>query len=155
MAFGTGTGFAASKPIVSTGGQFELSLEKVGCFPSDTGSGTSAGLYNLYGEGQPAFVALSGNAINVYSAGGGVGVNPAGLLTRIDNGYGASTTITYRSAKEDTSTNHLVPSPEVVVTAVTQDNQGQSLSPTLYAYGNASQYFDSALDRGSRVIGAR
>ena len=149
VRFGTGVGFAAAKPIVSTGGRFELSLEKVGCFPDNTSSGTTAGLWDFYGEGQPAFVALSGNAINVYSlSGGGVTAGPAGLLTRIDNGYGASTTITYRSAKEDASTNHLVPSPEVVVTSVTtQESVGQSLSPTLYAYGNASQYFDSALDR--------
>ena len=96
---------------------FELSLEKVGCFSSDTSAGTAAGLYNFYGEGQPAYVELSDNGLNIYSLSSVAGVQPvsAGLLTRIDNGYGASTTISYRSAKEDVNTNHLVPSPEVVV----------------------------------------
>ena len=58
------------------------------------------------------------NGLNIYSLSSVAGVQPvsAGLLTRIDNGYGASTFITYRSAKEDVNTNHLVPSPEVVVT---------------------------------------
>ena len=33
VAFGTGVGFAAPKPILSQAARFELSLEKVGCFP--------------------------------------------------------------------------------------------------------------------------
>ena len=104
-------------------------------------------------RGSPAYVELSDNGLNIYSLSSAAGVQPvsAGLLTRIDNGYGASTTISYRSAKEDASTDHLLPSPEVVVTAVTtRDVLGvfdQSLSPTFYAYGDANQYFDSALDR--------
>ena len=143
---GTGAGFAAAKPIVTSSNHFELSLEKVGCFPDNTTAGTAAGLYDLYGEGQPAYVELSGNAFNIHT----FDAASAGLLTRIDNGYGASTSIAYRSAKEDVNSNHLVPFPETVVTAVTTQidfGSGQSPLPTLYAYGNASQYFDSANDR--------
>ena len=161
VALGTGVGFAAPKTIASEGAPFELSLEHVGCFHDNTTSGTVAGLYDFYGEGQPAFVELHSNALNIYRLNtslmtGNVAANPptSGLLTRIANGYGASTDITYRSAKEDLNTNHLLPSPEVVVTSVTtQDVRdvfgvlGQSLSPTLYAYGGANQYFNSALDR--------
>ena len=70
-----------------------------------------------------ANISTSSGELAIYSlhtsvdGGGNVVVNPptSGLLTKIDNGYGASTTIAYRSAKEDVNTNHLVPSPEVVV----------------------------------------
>ena len=156
-ALGTGVGFAAPKTIESEGSGFELSLERVGCFPDNTTSGTVAGLYDFYGEGQSTLVTNANNGLNIFRLntsvvfGLGVVSNPptSGLLTQVANGYGASTTITYRSAKEDTLTNHLLPRPELVVTAIaTQDDRTKDqLSPVLYAYGEASQHFDAAYDR--------
>src|SRR5262249_55163126 len=55
----------------------------------------------------------------------------------------------YRSAKEDASTRHFLPYPEVVVAsvAVTDASGTPFASPTLYAYGGAEQIFDAAADR--------
>jgi len=48
-----------------------------------------------------------------------VGGKPgAGRLVQVENGYGARTTITYRSAKEDATMLHQVPFPEIVVSEV-------------------------------------
>jgi hypothetical protein len=79
VAFGTGVGFAASKPIHTQATRFELSLEKVGCF-SDTSAGTAAGLYNFYGEGQPAYVELSDHGHDIYSLKPAAGVAGRGGL---------------------------------------------------------------------------
>ena len=83
-----------------------------------------------------------------------------GRLVKIANGYGAVTTIGYRSAKEDFITDaHQVPFPEIVVTAVgTTDEFGSSLeAPTLYAYGHAELHFDPRYDAfifpGYRLLG--
>ena len=35
------------------GSQFELSLEKVGCYSDNASAGTAGGLYDFYGEGSP------------------------------------------------------------------------------------------------------
>ena len=61
-------------------------------------------------------------------AGGAVpGTPEAGRLVQVDNGYGAKTIIGYRSAKEDGTTLHQVPFPEIVVTSVeTTGTQGSA-----------------------------
>src|SRR5262249_18412214 len=61
----------------------------------------------------------------------------------------ARTTIKYRSAKEDGTTLHQVPFPEIVVTSVETTGTrgfGGDLSAIRYAYGGAELIFDSAID---------
>ena len=164
VAFGTGVGFAAPKTIddlsaASGEHEFELSLEKVGCFGDNTSAGTSSGLYDIDGDGipeavhlgrvLPALIVLKLNT-TLDDLGNTVSNPPtSGRLIKIDNGYGAFTNIQYRSAKEDASTSHSVPYPEIVVSSVsTTDASGNLLAqPTLYAYGGAFQFFDAAADR--------
>ena len=70
----------------------------------------------------------------------------AGRLVRVDNGYGAQTVITYQSAKEDATTLHLVPFPEIVVSQTQTSGAlglGGTLTSTRYAYGGAQLYYDS------------
>jgi len=68
----------------------------------------------------------------------------AGLITAIENGHGARTEISYRSAKDDGTTQHQVPYPEIVVgsTRTIQQSTGQA-AETLYAYGGMRLEFDS------------
>jgi hypothetical protein len=70
-------------------------------------------------------------------------------LIAIDNGYGAISRIDYRSAKENGTSLHNVPYPEIVVTAEgVTDGVGKLRSAvTTYAYGGAELIFDSAEDR--------
>jgi RHS repeat-associated protein len=164
VAIGTGTGFAPAKPVVSPVG-LELSLELVGCYAEfafgdfNVGAGTPRGLYDIDGDGRPEVLVLNNGSLDVYQLNaqpdpqhpfdGNVPSSPTeGRLVTVDNGYGAITRIGYRSAKEDTSTAHLVPFPEVVVTSVeTIDTAGSPLlAPTQYAYGGARLIFDPAVD---------
>ena len=146
---GTGTGFAAPIDIDVPGGGFFLSSETESC--DGKASSTSGGLYDIDGDGKAEIVVLSGPGLDVFQlAGGSVPRTPeAGRLVQVDNGFGAKTSIGYRSAKEDGSTLHQVPFPEVVVTSVETAGAlglGGSLSVTRYAYGGAELMFDSALD---------
>jgi RHS repeat-associated protein len=60
----------------------------------------------------------------------------AGLLTAIENGHGERTEITYASAKDDNTTLHQTPAPEIVVGKVKTVRSGQAVTETTYAYGN-------------------
>jgi len=156
VAYGTGVGFAAPVVVDSTNGAIglELSVESVDCHGrAGLGSiaATTRGLFDLNGDGQPEVVVY-----NAQTPAGGASLDvyknvelAAGRLVQIDNGYGASTKIQYHSAKEDASTLHLLPHPEIVVSLVTTtDVSGNLLAePTQYAYGGAVQVFDSAYDR--------
>ncbi len=145
---GTGAGFASG---IDIRGAFEISHEKENC--SGAVSKTIGGLVDIDGDGKPETLvaAGTGNALNVWKLAGGdtLGAANGGLLTEVSNGYGAKTLITYRSAKEDATTQHQVPSPEIVVSAIETKGTmllGGSLARTRYAYGNTSLYFDSTLD---------
>jgi hypothetical protein len=147
---GTGTGFAPPINIEVPGWEFVFSGQTESC--DGQFSRTWGGLYDVDGDGKPEVVFHNNNGfLDVYQlAGGSVPRTPeAGRLVQVDNGYGAKTTIGYRSAKEDGTTSHQVPFPEIVVTSVeTTGTQGLggTLSATRYAYGGAELIFDSALD---------
>jgi RHS repeat-associated protein len=164
---GTGAGYAGPVTIVSP--QFELSLERSACGGSGDESHVSAtptGLYDIDGDGQPELVNLifprerqSGHwdifQLKAPAAQLDVGkvasVPAAGRLTKIDNGYGASTRVGYKSAKEDTQGAHNLPYPEIVVSAVATTDSSDTtinrlLSSTRYSYGGASLIFDSVAD---------
>ncbi|RKH73676.1 RHS repeat domain-containing protein [Corallococcus aberystwythensis] len=148
VAVGTGTGFTAPVPIETTGINFLMSNARERC--DGTRSGTFEGLYDLDGDGRAEIVKLNGTNLDVYPLVGGSlpGKPEAGRIVTVDNGYGALTTVGYRSAKEDTLTKHQVPFPEIVVTSVeTTGTQGLggTLSATRYAYGGAELVYDSAL----------
>ena len=57
--------------LSSTGRCSSSRSKKSVAFPTTRALAPAAGLYDFYGEGQPAFVALSGNALNIYSPSAG------------------------------------------------------------------------------------
>lgn len=148
---GTGAGFSTT-PIDIEGG-FEISRVDETCNGSQ--SRTAAGLYDIDGDGKPERVDLeltpNGWVLDAYHLGGGtaVGRPESGRLVQVDNGYGALTTIEYRSAKDDSSTRHQVPFPEIVVSSIeTTGTQGLGgrTAATQYAYGDIELFYDSTLD---------
>jgi RHS repeat-associated protein len=148
VAIGNGTGFLPPSPV---NGSFAISEETEDC--AGAHSRTTRGLYDIDGDGKPDFVTVTvgSHAMSVSRLVGGDGLPApgAGRLVQINNAYGAATKITYRSAKEDATTLHQVPFPEIVVASVeTVGSQGfgGDLSATLYAYGGADLVFDPALD---------
>ena len=146
---GTGAGFAATPILIE--GAFSISTVEERC--DGTLSNTQSGLYDVNGDGKADVVGLhpAGLGLAVYQlAGGSQPGNPeAGRIISVDNGYGATTSIRYGSAKEDASTRHQVPFPEIVV-ASTQTTGAKSLGGTLasihYAYGDIELFYDSKLD---------
>jgi hypothetical protein len=145
---GTGADFAA--PVAIEGG-FEISHGDNYCygFTADT----RRGLYDVDGDGIPERLTVSADFTSLHvwklAGGSGAGVPEAGRLVEINNGYGARTTINYRSAKEDASTVHQVPSPEIVVTAIETTGTkglGGTLARTDYSYGSIEVFYDSMLD---------
>src|SRR6185436_18518131 len=82
------------------------------------------------------------------SSDGAPGAPGAGRLVAVDNGFGATTSITYRSIKADAGV-HQVPSSEIVVDSVTTNgghDLGGTVSTVRYAYGGAELLFDPAYD---------
>ena len=149
VQFGTGTGFAPAAALQIPNLFIRMSIGTEQCDGSL--ASTTGGLYDMDGDGRPEMVLINidGTGLDVYQLSGGTrpGVPEAGRLIQIDNGYGASTQITYRSAKEDATTAHQVPFSEIVVeSAHTVSTKGQLLAPTRYSYGDASLIFDSAAD---------
>ena len=148
IAVGTGAGFAPPVPIaMPMGAQFSFSSEGENC--GGTSSRTGSGIFDVDGDGLPDVVYVDHGSLDVFQLAGGVAARDAeaGRLRVIDNGYGAVTTIGYRSAKEDGSTHHQVPSPEMVVSSV----ETTKLAKTLYAYGGADMYYDSARARFAMI----
>lgn len=163
---GTGTGFAPQVPVNSPVG-LELSLERTTCprkdviLPGDAITRTPTGLYDIDGDGQPEVVTMNSHTahLDVYqlrtpvplawSGNISPSVPSAGRLIAIDNGYGAINRIDYQSAKEDGTTRHNVPHPEIVVTtvAVTDSTDKLQSAVTTYAYGGGELIFDSVQDR--------
>jgi RHS repeat-associated protein len=147
---GTGAGFAAPIGVV---GEFEISRADESCYSSF--SDTVGGLFDIDGDGRPERINLvltaGGWALDVFqlAGGSGPGIPEAGRLVSIDNGYGAVTSIKYRSAKQDLYTMHQVPSAEIVVSSVVTTGTrglGGTLETTRYAYGKNDLFYDSTLD---------
>ena len=120
VAFGTGVGFT-DPVMIPPLDPFELSFEQVDCRARAEGTSvalTTRGLYDIDGDGVPEVVALDfpHTALSIFKHRDNIS-EPlvAGRLIAIDNGYGARTRITYRSAKQDATTDHHLPFPEVVV----------------------------------------
>jgi RHS repeat-associated protein len=151
---GTGVRFAPSIRIVSSpDARFVFSHQTETCDGSV--SNTDAGLFDIDGDGRPEVIGLvalgngRGYVVSQLAGGSAPGIPEAGRLTAIDNGHGATTSITYRSAKEDLYSPHQVPFAEIVVSSVETTgarNLGGTLLGARYAYGYAEQVFDSALD---------
>jgi RHS repeat-associated protein len=145
VSIGTGRGF---RTPIAAGGPASLTVENCG----GDYSRTISGLYDLDGDGTPEYVEVVPNSPHLevrHLVGSGQGRLGAGRLISIKNGFGATTTITYRSAKEDSTTLHQVPFPEIVVTSVETTGTaglGGSLSAVRYAYGDAQMFFDPMLD---------
>ena len=145
---GTGTGFNTTpNPIQVQGAAFGLSETVESCDGSV--SYTSGGLFDMDGDGKPEVLWRSGNNVTVSRLVGNStpGTPEAGRLVSINNGYGATTGITYRSAKEDPKMWHQVPFPEIVATDIeTFTAGGRLLSGARYAYGGATMMYDQELD---------
>ncbi|NVJ19648.1 hypothetical protein HUW62_00135 [Myxococcus sp. AM011] len=150
VAIGTGAGFALPAVTIEVEGSgFTLSSVTDQC--DGLKSFTTSGLYDINGDGKPDVVRLNGSSLDVYELYGPSrrpGKPEAGRIVQVDNGHGAITGVSYRSAKQDGTTKHQVPFPEIVVTSVGTGGTlglGGDLSPTLYAYGGAELMYDSAL----------
>ncbi len=147
LRIGTGTGFAPPIRISGVNG-FDLSSTQNAC--DLTSSRTLTGAYDVDGDGRPEQVRIVGSSLALFQLVGRKGDAPdprglsAGLITAIENGHGGRTEITYRSAKDDGTTLHHVPYPELVVSGVrsVQRSTGQS-AETLYAYGDTRTEYDS------------
>ena len=143
---GTGFGFAAT-PLHGNIGL--LSRQQEAC--DGTSSTTHSGMFDVDGDGRPDIIGLKYDGtygVSSLTDGTEPGIPSAGQLVAIDNGYGATTEITYRSAKRDSTTAHDVPFPEIVVASVRTRRATQtpadSLAPTMYAYGNPELVYDNA-----------
>ena len=149
VSIGTGTGFAEPIDIDVSGGSFSFSSQTERC--DGKLSSTKSGLYDVDGDGRPEVVRVNGTNLDVFQLSGGTlpGTPESGRLVKVENGFGARTVITYRSAKEDGITAHQVPFPEIVVTSVETIGTkgfGGTLAATRYAYGNTELMFDTVLD---------
>lgn len=142
-----GTGVSFAPAVAIEGAPQSFSLQQETC-DGDV-SNTTRGLFDIDGDGKPEMLVLEGQSIVVYQlAAGAQPRSPeAGRLTAIDNGYGAKTNISYVSAKEDDSSAHQIPSPEIVVTAVRTTRPADILAESRFAYGGAEMFFDSLRDR--------
>ena len=80
----------------------------------------AGGLFDIDGDGKPEMVQLKRRQPRRLSARRQqLAARPRGRPSHaVDNGYGAITSITYRSAKEDPHTSHQVPFPEIVVSQI-------------------------------------
>lgn len=152
VSIGNGVGFTAPVGIESAV-TFVLSHQTESC--DGEVSNTDGGLYDIDGDGLPEIIGLvsagGGGAYAVSQLAGSSSprAHDAGRLVRIDNGHGASTRITYQSAKDDRYSSHPVPFPEIVVGAVEivgERGLGGSLAGVRYAYGHPERFFDSARD---------
>jgi RHS repeat-associated protein len=154
---GTGVGFGPAVPISVQGGAFQISKVEEWC--DDSGDSiTVLGLFDVNGDGRLDLV-QAGNSdftpssqLTVWQldgATGGTGALDRGQIISISNGYGATRTLTWGSAKTDTTTQHQVPFPEIVLqkesTTLTQ-SLGVAPAPTYQAYGDIRLQFDGVLD---------
>ncbi len=144
VSIGTGVSFA---PAISIdGAPHGFSLQEETC--DGKVSNTTRGLFDIDGDGKPEMLVLDNEVVAVYqlSAGTQLRTPDAGRLIKVDNGYGAKTQIIYISAKEDISSGHAIPSPEIVVTSLKTSGAQGSLGELRFAYGGAELVFDSSRD---------
>jgi YD repeat-containing protein len=148
VRIGTGTGFLDPLPIISP--FFTLSSQQENC--GGTRSTTIAGLFDVDGDGKVDVLAPDGS-VYMLADSASFGAASAGRLVQIDNGFGAATSISYRSAKLLAPSGalndlHQIPFPEVVVSAMqTMSTQGATLGArTVYAYSGAQLVFDPTQD---------
>lgn len=111
-----------------------------------------ATLTDMDGDGLPERVWIHGDTLLMASLLGGGGQSPlaAGRLVAVTNGHGARTTISYANAKNDATTAHAVPVPEIVVSAVNvsvDDLSAPDNRTTYYAYGDARYGYDGMAAR--------
>jgi RHS repeat-associated protein len=153
VRLGTGSSFG---PVLTlqTGDSLHpmlLSYEPPGCpgFFEIADAHTTIGMYDLDGDGKAEMLDSNGTvwALNDGSQ-ADWGRPGAGRLVAIDNGHGALTKITYRSAKEDLIGAHQVPFPEIVAAKVetvkTSDQDSTPLTTeTDYAFSSPDMIFDS------------
>ncbi len=147
---GTGVGFTDAVPVDlgSPDTFIHLSNERENC--AGTTSQTTSGVYDVDGDGVADVISIGSSTMRISKLAGGAdsGAAGAGRLTRIENGYGARTTVSYGSAKDQGPTQ--IPFPEIVVVAVETagaQGLGGDLAKVRYAYGAAKQFFDFAADR--------
>ena len=143
---GTGAGFAETPTVIE--GPFAFSSVTERC--DGTTSSTFAGLYDVNGDGKPDVVTLNAGSLVVSQLTGGAPGRPeAGRIVAVDNGYKAITNVSYGSAKDDPSTRHQVPFPEIVAISIATTGSptlGGDLATTSYAYGDIDLFYDSTLD---------
>jgi RHS repeat-associated protein len=158
IAFGTGTGFTASLPLVAFGNanpNLELTVESNACNPPPTGSAqtpvstTTTGLFDIDGDSLPELITVDTNhpGFCIVSSLGGVNGTAPGRLAQFTDGF-THVSIAYTSAKRDTTTPHIVPFPEIVVQSITVQDQsgGMPVRPTYFGYGTARLLFDPDAD---------
>ena len=126
-----------------------LSSQKEDC--SGLVSRTSAGLIDIDGDGVSEILDVYNGKLRIRSLSSGESRHrvEASRLVETETGQGVVSHIVYRSAKEDWTTLHQVPYPEIVVSAVTTSGgRGLStqLATTFYAYGSISEFFDPIAD---------
>lgn len=141
VRLGTGTDFTRGITVSLSGQDFSVSQQDVFCAGGK--ADMVGGLYDIDGDGTAEMVFVDGS---VYALSGDSKARDAGRLTSIDNGHGAITKITYTSAKDDASTPHAVPFPEIVVASVeidTASSPARVLSAAVrHAFGNPQMVFD-------------
>src|SRR6185436_9055955 len=108
----------------------------------------TSGLFDLDGDHRPDFVSDHLYVYRLVGSNNALGAPGAGRLIAVDNGFGATTSITYRSIKSDAGV-HRVPFSEIVVDSVTTTGTrelGGTLSTVRYAYSGAEIVFDPFYD---------
>ena len=141
---GTGTGFTAGMDAHG----LALSENLDNCAGN---SRTISGLFDIDGDGRPEVLSADASGhyrVDAPTIGGQALSVGVGQIAEIDNAYGAAIVIGYRSAKEDLTTPHQVPFPEVVVGSVTSTlvSQPSNTMRTLYAYGNAAMSYNGNVE---------
>ena len=153
VRFGNGAGFGPAIAIVVSGGaEFSISKEKEVCGWSN--SSTVAGLHNFNGTGLPVWTPENLNGTGHRVVTGTNGSLSIGRLVKVENGYGATTTISYKNLKFDASGKVLalggrLPGPEIAVGSTkTTNREGQILGAEVrHAYAFPLRFFDPASDR--------
>ncbi len=77
----------------------------------------------------------------------GPGAYDAGRLVSVENGYGATSTVQWLSAKNDVFAVHNEPAPEIVVGRSSTMTSDSAFASVQYAYGDGGYRFDAAADR--------